>query len=433
MRILWITSRLLPDACRALGCIEEVVGGWMQAQLDALLRYFGNEHDFFILSSDSRECDIQLGKVHHRSFGYGAVTYGAYVPSNIELIAQSSIKEFNPDIIHIHGTEFFYGRMAREVYGDKPVVVSIQGILNACHSHVNGGLSRDEVFWQQFNVRRFLFGATIFNEQSYWRKERVPQERRIFENNRFFIGRTMWDQAWTKALNPSAKYFHVNETLRDAFYLGKRRSRATIRPHSIYCSAAAGYPLKGAHILIRAIAFLKDKYPDISLRICAAERVGCKNSLITLLKADQYSSYLRFLIHKLEVQDHVVCLPALTADMVAEELLRAETFVLPSFCENSPNSLGEAQLVGTPAIATFVGGTPSVLRDGVDGRLVPAGDPAALAGMIDWYFSHPSEVDAYSVSAMAAALSRHDPKSNAQATIRTYREIIECSVTTSNR
>ena len=62
MRILWITSRLLPDACRAMGWGEDVVGGWMQSQLNALLRTYGNVHEYLILSSDRRRCDITIGK-----------------------------------------------------------------------------------------------------------------------------------------------------------------------------------------------------------------------------------------------------------------------------------------------------------------------------------------------------------------------------------
>ena len=425
MRILWITSRLLPDACRAMGWGEDVVGGWMQSQLNALLRTYGNAHEYLILSSDRRRCDITIGSVRHRSFGEGNRTYDRRVPAKVEAEARSVISSFDPDVIHIHGTEFFYGRMTSDVYCGKPVVVSLQGILQGYLPYVCGALSRGEVFWQQFNIRRFLFGSTMFSEQSFWRDNRVPQEELVFKTHRCFMGRTAWDRAWTKVLNPVARYFHVNETLRDFFYSGDCHSRADIRPHSIYCSAAAGYPLKGAHILLRAVAYLKEKYPDISLRVCAAERVTRPGSLMSLLNADQYTSYLRCLVRDLGIRPNIVGLPRLTADMVAEELSRAEIFVLPSFCENSPNSLGEAQLVETPAIATFVGGTSSLLRDGVDGRLVPPGDPATLADMIDWYFAHPEDARKYAIAAREQALVRHDPRLNAEATMKTYEELVK--------
>ena len=50
----------------------------------------------------------------------------------------------------------------------------------------------------------------------------------------------------------------------------------------------------------------------------------------------------------------------------------------------------ESLAVGTPVIATDVGGVGEVVRDRVNGLLVPAGDPEALAAAIDRFFSEPA-------------------------------------------
>lgn len=44
-----------------------------------------------------------------------------------------------------------------------------------------------------------------------------------------------------------------------------------------------------------------------------------------------------------------------------EQYLKAHIFVCPSSVENSPNSLGEAQLLGVPCIGSIAGGIPSML------------------------------------------------------------------------
>jgi glycosyltransferase involved in cell wall biosynthesis len=56
--------------------------------------------------------------------------------------------------------------------------------------------------------------------------------------------------------------------------------------------------------------------------------------------------------------------------------------VLPSFTEGLPTVVLESYAAGVPVVATAVGGTPEAVADGVDGHLVPPGDPAALARRI---------------------------------------------------
>ncbi|MGH3003191.1 MAG: glycosyltransferase family 4 protein [Gaiellaceae bacterium] len=70
---------------------------------------------------------------------------------------------------------------------------------------------------------------------------------------------------------------------------------------------------------------------------------------------------------------------ALPREQVLAYLAGARAAVLPSAWENLPHAVVEALSVGTPVVATAVGGVPEVVRDGGNGLLVPANDPAALA------------------------------------------------------
>lgn len=424
MRILWLNGGLLPDAAKALGQPKAVTAGWLASMLEAM-RKVGGDNQYCILSLDYRKLDVQVGNVRYVTFGEYGKTYYEKVPRSIEKRCRDVIKEFNPDVIHVQGTEYFYGCMSPDVYCGKPVIVSLQGIISGCQDKYLGGLSNDEIWWTKFNFRLLRFGSTLNRDQRFWRECRAHQEAEVIKQNHFFIGRTDFDRAWVEYFNPKARYFTVNENLRDPFYRVKRDPERAKR-HSIYCGAAAGYPLKGAHWLLRAVASLKNEFPDIELRIAQAEfKLSEKRNLIARLKDDSYAMYLRRLIKRLGVAENIKALPPLPAEEVARELCSAELFVLPSLVENSPNSLGEAMMIGTPVIATYVGGIPSVLENGVEGALVPSGDPAMLASKIREWFLHPERAQSGVAQAMDSALKIHDRETNARETLRVYREIIK--------
>ena len=422
MKVFWFHSGLMPAACERMGYDAGVSCGWLASMLNALLAA-DPTLEVCCLGFDPRPCDVRIGRVRQLSFAMKWRTwFGDKIPPDVCAKAQKAIADFGPDVIHVQGTEYFYGRFPEAVYGGKPVVVSLQGVLSGYHPHLTGELSPGELKGCDWNLRRLLKGRTLFSEQRTWREGRAAQEARIFRQQRNFIGRTDWDRAWVEYFNPAARYFTVNENLRPEFFAA-RRDRAAIQRHRIYASACASYPLKGAHVLLRAVAALTDEFPDIEIRIAAASGVRRSRTWRGLLLDQPYFVYLRRLMRELGVSRHVTLLPSLPAAQVAEELTRAELFVLPSFVENSPNSLGEAMLVGTPSIATFVGGVPSILKDGVEGKLVPSGDPAALAAAIRRAFRRPEEAEAFVPAARATALKRHDALANARATLAVYREV----------
>jgi len=84
---------------------------------------------------------------------------------------------------------------------------------------------------------------------------------------------------------------------------------------------------------------------------------------------------------------HVRFLGAQPRERVLELFRAADASILPSSWENFPHTVVEALAVGTPVIATRVGGVTEVVTDGENGLLVPAGDRAALADAIRRFFS----------------------------------------------
>jgi len=74
---------------------------------------------------------------------------------------------------------------------------------------------------------------------------------------------------------------------------------------------------------------------------------------------------------------------ALNHEATRHKLMQADIFVLASFAEGLPVALMEAMAMGIPCISTFVAGIPELIRDGLDGLLVPASSEQALSAALE--------------------------------------------------
>jgi glycosyltransferase involved in cell wall biosynthesis len=118
---------------------------------------------------------------------------------------------------------------------------------------------------------------------------------------------------------------------------------------------------------------------------------------------------VRFLGHRRDV-------PALLAI--------ADLFVLPSLYEGLPLSVLEAMAAGVPVVATAVGGTDEVVRDGDTGTLVAPGDARALAAGIRSVLSHPERAGRLVASARAYVEREHSATAMVSAMSRLYDELL---------
>jgi glycosyltransferase involved in cell wall biosynthesis len=108
-----------------------------------------------------------------------------------------------------------------------------------------------------------------------------------------------------------------------------------------------------------------------------------------------------------------------------EKLCDAHIYVSPSHIENSPNSLCEAMLLGMPCVATFAGGTSSMLKDGEEGILVQDGDPWAMAGAILELYKNKELALKLGEAAHIRAVKRHDKNRIVQDLLNIYETIIK--------
>ncbi len=108
---------------------------------------------------------------------------------------------------------------------------------------------------------------------------------------------------------------------------------------------------------------------------------------------------------------------------VSRALSSAQLFVLPSHWEGQPIAILEAMATGLPVVVTSVGANPDVVRDGVDGRVVPAHDPVALAQALEQVVTDPGLRTRWGASARERARTGYDRPVLARRMLQEYRDL----------
>jgi glycosyltransferase involved in cell wall biosynthesis len=127
-------------------------------------------------------------------------------------------------------------------------------------------------------------------------------------------------------------------------------------------------PAKGAWDLVRAAGQATARKCDLRVQIAGPPTANAPKEGLLKLAGDCGCG------------DCVEFLGVIGGQEKANALAQADVLALPSYCEAMPMAILEGMAAGLPVIATTVGAIGQVVRDGVEGFLVPPGDIEALAG-----------------------------------------------------
>jgi glycosyltransferase involved in cell wall biosynthesis len=374
-------------------------GGWMAVLIRQLLQ-----------ETDLRFTCVSFGKTPKLLVTEGDRINSVVIPEQGGVQAcQDLVDNCNPDLIHIHGTEGAYGLLSARGLVQCPVVISLQGLLGPCSEwyHYFGNRNLKDIIrmyrWLEiFALRGQLRG--FVKTRNY-----AKRELEIITGNRFFMGRTEWDRAYIRACNPSAHYFHGGELLREAFWQKQWDVKRVKRHRVIFTNA--GHPRKGTEVLLDAVKILKPIFPDIQICIAGSIR--------------RRSGYGRYLRHRISgLVGSAVELGQLNAEEMAKEMLISHAFISPSFIDNSPNAVCEAQLLGMPVVSSYTGGVPSLIEDRRTGLFFPTGDVPMLVAKIREIFENDELAVKLGRQARSHARQRHDPDVIVREIVTTYEDIL---------
>ena len=372
MRVVWLVSVTMPQAARMFGMGSGIGGGWLESQLEAL----------------RHRCSVTVIAVNPQ---VKHICQGLRDGVEYILLPHGSFEEFvavlgrvQPALVHIWGTEYPAAAALAEVSDPDHTLFSIQGVMTACARHLNDGVPEQVLrssFWQ-----RLLDGLVPGHLPDKMQEEfdaSAIREQDLLKNARHVTGRTAWDKEEMARLAPQAAYYPCGEVLRAPFYEAPVWRRRDFGDAPVLFLPAGNYPLKGLHRLIPALAKIKQVYPGVKLRIAGWKPVDKGPALRWLTDAIfPYETWCRKMAQKLGVWDNMEYTGPLSCEAMIQAYLEADCFCLCSSVENSPNSLGEAMILGLPCVASQVGGVSSMATEGEDCLLYPAQDSDALAARI---------------------------------------------------
>lgn len=414
MRILWITNVLLPPVCKKLGLPSPVSGGWLQSSAEVL-----SKNPNISLSVVSPYKGEKLVECSDNGVIYYCMPTKVGIGVNVGALRQyweHISATVRPDVIHIHGTEFTLGYSFVNYYGNNNVVASIQGLTSIIAKYYLSDISYSTIY-KYTTLRDLFFGGIIKEKKQFERGGWF--ERELLKGINHVIGRTTWDFSHVKAINPEIEYHFCNETLRESF-ASKCWRYDRCKKYTIFLSQC-NYPIKGLHIFLKALEIVKEKYPNVQVRIAGKDFVKT-TGLYDILKRRTYGNLLNKQLKKYGLLDHVEFTGVLDEEEMGHELLNANLFVCPSSIENSSNSICEAQMVGTPVIASYVGGTPDLLPNSSCGYLYRFEEYEMLASLIIKVFKESCQFD--NTLMRETARSRHDKQTNFKQLMSIYQDIV---------
>ena len=427
MKVLWVCNIMPPIIARQLGVSYSNREGWLSGILDRVAQEQGrNRIELGIAFPAGEEMGnlqrtMQLGEnMSCRCYGFlENIDRPEVYDSALEKRFEEILADYKPDILHVFGTEFPHALACLKTYGQPDrTLVSIQGLCSAIAEEYMADLPVK--VQRQVTFRDRLKEDSLKQQQKKFKK-RGDHEKEALLLTGHIAGRTDFDREQTAKMNPSAVYHYLNETLRSIFY-HDRWKRTACEPYSIFLSQG-DYPLKGFHYLLRALPRVLEQFPDAHVYVAGANIIEV-GTFQDRMKLSAYGKYIRKLIRENKLGDRITMLGRLTAEEMKEQYLRCHLYVLPSALENSPNSLGEAMMLGMPCVAADVGGVHNLLTDGGDGLLYPAGDVEALADRIIEIFTKEAIVERFSDNARKHARVNHDADQNYYRLIHIYREML---------
>ncbi|HOI30227.1 MAG TPA: glycosyltransferase family 4 protein [Melioribacteraceae bacterium] len=287
------------------------------------------------------------------------------------------LKDIKPNIVHGHGTEGPYGFGA--VNSGVNSIVSIQGIISSL----------------------FKYEPSVTS----WIQARI--EVNTIRSGSKFGCRTNWDKSFVKHNNKNAQIFYLPEAVGDIFLETNWNGMDSddIIVVGTICKR------KGTELLLRCVPEIIKHFPRLNFKFVGGGHI-------------KYLRKMKSLASRLGVDKNIEWVGYRNPSEIARLLSRSRLYLHPSYCDNSPNSLLEALAVGTPSLASNVGGIPSMVKNNNIYNLFDINDPSDLIDKLIMMLTDKEGSISKSNKSKQIIKENNGSKIVAGITIETYKQIL---------
>lgn len=418
MNLLWMCNIELPIISEAMGNSVAISGGWM----DILSRKtIGERHNLQVIYPKTDVDTVQ--KIELEGVTIYQLPHSVRNNSNYdqsyEMIFRKILNENSFDCIHLWGCEFprtlAMLKICKEMDLLDNTILEIQGIKHFIAKNYFASLPRKVI--RSKRIRDIYYNKGIKKAKRLY-EQAGKHEIKAIETAKNIMGRTDWDLAAVKSINPEVNYYKCNRILRKAFY-SQKWELENCDKHSIFVSSYST-PVKGLHYILEAMPIILQKYPKSHLYVVGPFGYPTRPSFIQKLKLGGYGKHIYGLISENKLEDNVTFLGRLDEKQMMDRYLKSHVYISASAMENSPNTVAEAMTLGLPAICSLVGGVSSMLSHNIEGFLYQYDAPYMMAHYVNKIFCDDQLALELSKNARERAKVTHDIETNYNRLISTY-------------
>lgn len=422
MKVLWLSNCILTDST------SKATGTWLFAISRELCKRENIQMANITISGSINKVtrdDCNNIKQWILPYKLGRFNKPSLPNKALILQVQEVINEYNPDIIHIWGIELFWGLLVSEGYIDKnKTIIEIQGINSVWADYVYADLTFKDLLSCVRLKELICPSFTIFSTKKRL-KSYYNQDKRILSSCKYISTQSDWTRGQIfPFISKDSMVLETLRPLREAFLKSKQWSASNLdNKFTIFAFSSGASPLKGMHIVIKALSILSRKYPNIKLRIAGGYQHG-----FPCYKKAGYVKYIEKLICTLNLRGKVEFLGSLDENQLVNEMQNASIMVQPSFVESYCAALAEGMAVGIPCVVAYAGAMPELAVDGESALYYSPSDYVDCANKIMRLYENKGFAQSISNSARSIALNRNDIVRVVDRQISLYENVLKAKV-----